>query len=329
MNISRSDIFNVEFPKDFHELAMQVFNFQVREVLVYQQFLAYLKLDPSTVRKIEDIPFIPIEFFKYHKIIARGLVPEVEFTSSGTSGMVPGKHLLASTQLYEMSFMKSFVSFYGPVEDYCILALLPSYLERGGSSLVYMVDFLIKQTNSPESGFYLDNLQDLMEAIYRVKKQKRKILLLGVSFALLDLAEKFSPDLSGHIVMETGGMKGMRKEIPREELHAVLKEKFRIETIHSEYGMTELLSQAYSYSDGIFNSPPWMKILIRDPYDPFSFLSEGKSGAVNIIDLANLYSCSFIASSDLGRIIPGKGFEILGRMDSSDIRGCNLLIAME
>jgi hypothetical protein len=328
MNISRTDIFKSESERDFEELALQIFNFQAREVPVYKQFLNHLKVEPGSVHRIEDIPFIPIEFFKYHKIIANGLAAEIEFSSSATTGIIPSKHLVASTQLYRSSLMKSFVSFYGPVEDYCILALLPSYLERTGSSLVYMVDYLISETKSNDSGFYLHNLHELMDTIQDVKKQNKKILLLGVSFALLDLAEKFSIDLAGHVVMETGGMKGMRKELPREELHTFLKEKFNVDAIHSEYGMTELLSQAYSYSDGIFNSPPWMRILIRDPYDPFSYLSEGKSGVVNIIDLANIDSCSFIATSDLGRVIPNKGFEILGRMDYSDIRGCNLLIAI-
>jgi phenylacetate-coenzyme A ligase PaaK-like adenylate-forming protein len=248
------------------------------------------------------------------------------FESSGTTGTVAGKHLVSDLSLYEESFFKTFNLFYGEPGDYFIAALLPSYIERKGSSLVYMADKLIGKSLHPESGFYKGNTEDLVNALKKAKGQNHKILLLGVSFALLDLAENESPDLSGVIVMETGGMKGRRKELTRPGLHAILKEKFNVSSIHSEYGMTELMSQAYSKGDGIFYSPPWMKVVIRDPNDPLTlFTGPGKTGGINIIDLANLNSCSFISTGDLGRVHEDGGFEVLGRFDSSDIRGCNLL----
>ena len=224
------------------------------------------------------------------------------------------------------SFTRTFQYFYGNPEQYCLLALLPFYLEREGSSLIYMMDYLIRISKNPESGFYLNKLDALAEKIIRLREQKQKILLFGVSFALLNLAEKYKPDLSGQIVMETGGMKGKREEIIREELHEVLNKAFNTKVIHSEFGMTELLSQAYSKGDGIFHTPPWMKVQIRDGYDPLSYIEKGQSGGINIIDLANYNSCSFIETKDLGRLLPNGGFEVLGRFDSSDVRGCNLMV---
>jgi phenylacetate-coenzyme A ligase PaaK-like adenylate-forming protein len=248
------------------------------------------------------------------------------FESSGTTGVNPGKHFVTDLSLYEESFLTTFRIFYGNPEEFLITALLPSYTDRAGSSLVYMADKLIKLSHYPESGFYKTNIKELIQTIGKAKNENRKILLLGVSFALLDLAEEYSPDLSGVIVMETGGMKGRRKEITRTELHSILKSKFNVTSIHSEYGMTELLSQAYSKGDGIFYCPPWMRALIRDTYDPLSVISEpGITGGINIIDLANINSCSFIATSDLGKLREDGGFEVLGRFDNSDIRGCNLM----
>jgi hypothetical protein len=249
------------------------------------------------------------------------------FESSGTTGMTPGKHFVNDLKLYEESFLRSFSLFYGEPEQFLIAALLPSYTEREGSSLVYMVDNLIKSSKNPHSGFYKNNVEELILTISRAKKEKQKILLLGVSFALVDLSENQSPDLSGVIVMETGGMKGRRKELTRSELHSILKEKLNVSSIHSEYGMTELMSQAYSKEDGIFYCPPWMKIVLRDPQDPLTlFVESGRTGGINIIDLANINSCSFIATSDLGKLHEDGGFEILGRFDNSDVRGCNLLV---
>uniref|UniRef100_UPI003567DA85 acyl transferase n=1 Tax=Labilibaculum sp. TaxID=2060723 RepID=UPI003567DA85 len=248
------------------------------------------------------------------------------FTSSGTTGNLTSRHFVPDLKMYEQSFTKGFEQYYGSVSDYCILALLPSYLEREGSSLIYMMEHLIRDSKHPKSGFYLHNHEELIATIKELKKQNQKILLLGVSFALLDLAEKFQLDLENVIVMETGGMKGRRKEITREELHAFLTKRLGVEKIHSEYGMTELLSQAYSKGDSLFFTPSWMKVLIRDTYDPFSYEKQGRSGGVNVIDLANIHSCSFIETQDLGRIHADGSFEILGRFDHSDIRGCNLLV---
>jgi hypothetical protein len=272
------------------------------------------------------IPFLPVELFRNHKIITGNSATEMIFESSGTTGISPSRHFVSDLSLYRSSFLRSFKLFYGEPEDYLIAALLPSYIEREGSSLVYMADNLIKESLNPHSGFYNDNIEDLIITIKEAKDKNHKILLLGVSFALLDLAENHSPDLSGVIVMETGGMKGRRKEITRSELHSILKEKLNVNSVHSEYGMTELLSQAYSKENGIFYCPPWMKILIRDPQDPLTIYNKpGMTGGINIIDLANIYSCSFIATGDLGRVHDDGGFEVLGRFDNSDVRGCNLL----
>jgi len=316
-------IFRINNFDEFTEIALSLFNIQAEKVPVYKKFINYLKIDPQQVKSLEDIPFLPIELFKSYMVIREGEKAELIFESSGTTGIKSSRHYIPYPEIYEKSFLTGFKYFYGSPADYTILALVPSYLERKNSSLIYMINTLIKETMSDDSGFYLYNYEELLKKIIALKQ--KKVMLIGVSFALLELAEKFSPDLSGIIVMETGGMKGKRKEITREELHHILSSKFQVENIHSEYGMTELLSQAYSKSDGIFKSPAWMKIMIRDLYDPGTIIKEGKTGAINIIDLANIYSCSFIATADLGRILPGKGFEIIGRMDNSDLRGCNLL----
>jgi hypothetical protein len=323
----RDRIFNIREESDFWESALEIFNYQYKKNTVYQNFIDSIGKDVPKVKTPFDIPFLPVEFFRNHKILTGDIPVEITFESSGTTGVTPGKHYVNDLSLYEESFLKSFRFFYGDPEEFLIAALLPSYTERKGSSLVFMADNLIKESRNLLSGFYKDNMEELLLVIKESKGKNGKILLLGVSFALLDLAEKISPDLSGVIVMETGGMKGRRKEITRQELHAILKEKFNVHSIHSEYGMTELLSQAYSTGDGIFYCPPWMKIIIRDPQDPLTLYSEpGLTGGINIIDLANVNSCSFVATSDLGKLREDGGFEVLGRFDNSDIRGCNLLI---
>jgi phenylacetate-coenzyme A ligase PaaK-like adenylate-forming protein len=320
-------IFSIKITTEFWETALEVFSHQYNNNDVYHRFIKSLGRDYSHIKTPHEIPFLPVEFFRNHKIITGNLPEEMIFESSGTTGIVPGKHFINDLRLYEESFLRSFRLFYGEPEQFLIAALLPSYTERKGSSLVYMVDNLIKRSKNPDSGFYKENYEGLMPAIKKAKEEKKEILLLGVSFALVDLAEKYSPDLSGVIVMETGGMKGRRKELTRAELHFVLKEKLNLRSVHSEYGMTELLSQAYSSGDGIFYCPPWMKIFIRDPQDPLTIYNEtGRTGGINIIDLANMNSCSFIATGDLGKLHEDGGFEILGRFDNSDIRGCNLMV---
>ncbi len=320
-------IFSIKNPSDFWETAFEVFNYQYNNNSVYRDFIESLGKDPSKITSPGEIPFLPVEFFRQHRIIAGTRPVEMTFESSGTTGIAPGKHYIADVNLYVESFLRCFRLFYGEPEEYCIAALLPSYTERGSSSLVYMADNLINISRSRYSGFYRNNNEELLAAIRNAINENQKVLLLGVSFALLDLAEEHSPDLSGVIVMETGGMKGRRKELTRPELHSILKKKLNVLKVHSEYGMTELLSQAYSKGDGIFYCPPWMKIMIRDPQDPLTVYEEPSgSGGINIIDLANINSCAFIATSDLGKLHDDEGFEVLGRFDNSDIRGCNLLV---
>jgi len=320
-------IFKVESPEDFNAVALKIFHFQYQNNSVYRKFVDGLNIDVSEIRQFEQIPFLPIEFFKSHKVVSFEKPAEITFSSSGTSGMETSKHLIANLCLYEHSFMKSFSLFYGNPEDYVFLALLPSYLEKGGSSLVFMAEKLIKESHHSESGFYLNEYDNLKNTLLSLKKKNKKTVLLGVTYALLDMAEGFPIAFPELIVMETGGMKGRRKEMVREELHAVLTKGFGVENIHSEYGMTELLSQAYSKGDGIFNCPPWMKIMARDINDPFSFVRTGKTGGINVIDFANLYSCSFIETKDLGKVYSNGSFEVLGRFDNSDVRGCNLLLS--
>lgn len=319
------EIFKIGDTQDFEQLALEVFRFQYENIGVYKNFCVLLGIKPSEVKTIWQIPFLPIAFFKNHKIIIQNQPEEIIFTSSGTTGSNPSKHSVFSLPLYEKSFQMTFEKQYGNPSDYAILALLPSYLERQGSSLVYMVEKLIEKSNNPHSGFYLYEMDALLEKLDYLETTSQKTLLIGVSYALLDLIELKNFQLKNTIVMETGGMKGRRKEMIKEELHNVLKNGFGVRKIHSEYGMTELLSQAYSAGDGIFKCPPWMKILTRDPEDALTYV-HGKTGGINVIDLANLYSCAFIATQDLGKTNGDGTFEILGRFDSSDIRGCNLMV---
>jgi phenylacetate-coenzyme A ligase PaaK-like adenylate-forming protein len=319
-------IFSILTEEEFSSTALAVFNYQYRNNKVYHDFCKLLGTDPESIRCIEDIPFLPIGFFRTRKVVSTSKSPETIFISSGTTSSNSSRHFVTDLNLYEQSYRCCFEMFYGKVESYCILALLPSYLERSGSSLVYMVNDLISKSKHPDSGFYLNDVAALAKKIRQLEKQGTRVLLIGVSFALLDMAEQYSFDLKNTIVMETGGMKGRRKEMIRAELHERIKKGFGIHKVHSEYGMTELLSQAYSKGGGIFHTPPWMKILIRDTEDPLSILPKGKSGGVNIIDLANVNSCSFIATQDLGKLSTDGGFEILGRFDHADIRGCNLMV---
>lgn len=321
-----SRIFNITDDRGFTELSLEIFKYQYGNNPVYRSFVDYLGKDAGKISSVNDIPFMPIEFFRNHTVITGEIRVEMIFESSGTTGILTSKHFITDLKLYEESFLKGFKRFYGAPAQYIIAALLPSYTERAGSSLVYMVDSLIKKTNHRLSGFYKENIEDFIIKAGSKKNQNRKIMLIGVSFALLDLAEKSGSDLSGYIIMETGGMKGRRKEITRAELHSILGERLNAGPVHSEYGMTELLSQAYSKGGGIFNCPPWMKILIRDPQDPLELINEpGRTGGINIIDLANVNSCSFLSTSDLGRLGEDGSFEVLGRFDNSDIRGCNLM----
>jgi len=319
-------IFNITNADEFDTLALDVFRFQYGNNKVYQQFCDYLKKSPQKVSLLEEIPFLPISFFKSHKVLSTQKEAKTIFTSSGTTQSITSKHYVPDLKLYEKSFLKAFKTFYGSPEELCILALLPSYLEREGSSLIYMVKSLIEKSEHPESGFYLHNLEELHQKLQDLDKSGKKTLLIGVSFALLDLAEQFPVHLKNTIVLETGGMKGRRKELIREELHQILKQGLGVNKIHSEYGMTELLSQGYSKGEGIFQTPPWMKIITRDTEDPLTIQSNGKTGGINVIDLANIYSCSFIATQDLGKTYPNGTFEVLGRFDDSDIRGCNLMV---
>ena len=318
-------IFSINNQADFSSIALETFKNQFNQIPVYRQFCEFLGKSPETVSTLEDIPFLPIEFFKSHKIYNPDLTVETIFSSSGTTGMSLSRHYVTNISLYRKSFETAFHYFYGNPSDLCILALLPSYQERPGSSLIYMVDHLIRESGNPNGQFLKGTTEELIEKLMDLDRKEKSILLIGVSFALWDLAEHFPKELNNTRIMETGGMKGRRKELVREELHEILKTGFGVPEIHSEYGMTELLSQAYSGGSGYFNAPPWMQFLIRDTEDPMSYVSHGKTGGINVIDLANQNSCSFIATQDLGRSRADGSFEILGRFDHSDIRGCNLM----
>ncbi|GLB48505.1 LuxE/PaaK family acyltransferase [Neptunitalea lumnitzerae] len=319
-------IFDIKNETDFKVAALKVFNHQYTHNKVYRLFCNLLNTNPVSIDSVEKIPFLPIQFFKSHAVLASINPVEITFTSSGTTGSTTSKHMVTDVSVYEESFRKGFHYFYGAIEEYAVLALLPSYLERTGSSLIYMVDDLIKQSNNPNSGFYLHNLKELKDKLIALDNSGQKVLLIGVSFALLDLIESYDFELKNTIIMETGGMKGKRKEMIRKELHEVLSNGFGVKHIHSEYGMTELLAQGYSKGDGIFECPPWMKILTRDTEDALTILPNGKNGGINVIDLANINSCSFIATQDLGKVYPNGSFEVIGRFDNSDIRGCNLMV---
>ena len=316
-------IFGVK-EENFEALALEVFRFQAKNNPVYSDFLRALKVEPARVSKITEIPFLPVRFFKSNQIKTTQFTPQAIFESSGTSASVNSRHFVKDLLLYEESFTKGFELAYGPINQYCIIGLLPSYLERGDSSLVYMVDKLVQLSEHPQSGFYLSEYEQLAVVLQELEKRKQPALLIGVTFALLDFAEKHSFPLQHTIVMETGGMKGRRQEMIRPEVHEILKKAFNLSVVHSEYGMTELLSQAWSKGEGVFNCPPWMKILMRDEEDPFLIKSVG-SGTINIIDLANIWSCSFIATDDVGKLNADGSFEVLGRVDGSDLRGCSLM----
>jgi phenylacetate-coenzyme A ligase PaaK-like adenylate-forming protein len=324
--ITPSDIFSISGSKQFEKIALKVFRFQYDNNEVYRQFCQHLKVEKQEVKSLLQIPFLPIQFFKSHEVVSGENPIQTTFMSSGTTGMTTSKHFVSDLSLYESSYLQAFSQFYGNIEDYVLLALLPSYLEREGSSLIYMVEDLIEKSNHPESGFYLHNLDDLSAKLINLDRSGQNVILIGVTYALLDLIEKQKFTLQNTIIMETGGMKGKRKELIREELHEMLCDGFGVDSIHSEYGMTELLSQAYSFGDGVFECPPWMQILIRDTEDALHYMADGKTGGINVIDLANINSCSFIATQDLGKKNPNATFEVLGRFDTSDIRGCNLMV---
>ena len=325
--MNKQQVFSINNEQAFNDTALQIFRHQAENCRVYHDFISGLNIAPAKVQTIYQIPFLPVEFFKSHPVVSSNADAEVTFTSSGTTGMITSRHLVTDVSWYTESFRAAFKLFYGDIEDYTILALLPAYLEREGSSLIYMADDLIKQSKNPDSGFYLYNHDELFHQLKKQQSAQKPTILIGVTFALLDFVEQYTVNFPQLIVMETGGMKGRRKEMIREELHQQLCNGFGVTVIHSEYGMTELLSQAYSKGEGIFNCPPWIKIITRDPNDPLTLLQNNKAGGINIIDLANINSCSFIATQDLGKVYPDNSFEVLGRFDNSDIRGCNLLIA--
>jgi len=326
----KHSIFNLQSPFEFNEIAISLFRYQYRKNDIYKRFTDSLGISESQVYHPEQIPFLPVSFFKTHKLVAGNYSEELIFESSGTSGMETSKHYVVDASCYQESFTRGMQLAYGDLSQYVVFALLPSYLERKNSSLVYMVERILQQSNRQMGGFYLNELGELQQQLQEAQSKGLKIMLFGVTFALLDMAEKFPVNISEAIVIETGGMKGRRDELTRMDLHTQLCKAFGVKKIHSEYGMTELLSQAWSSGDGIFRCPPWMKVMITDTNDPLSFLETGRTGGINIIDLANFHSCSFIATQDLGRVFKDdatdeESFEVLGRFDNSDIRGCSLL----
>ncbi len=322
-----TDIFKINCEEDFKKVALNVFRYQYRNNPVYHSWASGFVKDENEVKEISQIPFLPIEFFKTQEVICEGKDHQEIFTSSSTTSQIPSKHYVKDLAIYERSFESGFELFFGKPKDYCILALLPGYLERTGSSLVYMCKKLIELSEHKQSGFYLNDLDELIEVIKQLKVSKQKTIIIGVSYALLDLAEKKIELNDNFTIVETGGMKGTRKEMPKEELHMELKRKFKLDHIASEYGMTELLSQAYALKDGQFKDPPWLQFMIRDVNDPLSYLPSNKTGGINVIDLGNIYSCSFIATQDLGQINEKGELKLMGRYDNSDIRGCNLMLS--
>ena len=327
VNATVPDFFTINSPQTFEKAALATFHYQAVHCPVYKSFIHYLGLRTENIHTLAQIPFLPVSFFKSHEVSDQTTaLPEMVFFSSGTTGQIQSRHPVADLRWYEESFNRAFTQFYGAASNLCILALLPSYLEREGSSLIYMVDALLAQSQCPESGYFLHNHDQLALVLQRLQQKGQKTLLIGVTYALLDFIEQHSIQFPELIVMETGGMKGKRREMVREELHQLLCSGFGVSKIHSEYGMTELLSQAYSKGEGIFYCPPWMQVLLRDTNDPLSPAAVGKTGGINIIDLANYHSCSFIATQDLGRCYADGAFEVLGRFDHADIRGCNLLV---
>lgn len=326
-DFNTAELFSIASDEQFNRLAIGLFRLQHEANPVYREYCDRLKFRVEEIAHYSQIPFLPVEFFRTKEVVCGKFKAQATiFTSSSTSSQTPSQHIVTDVSVYEKSFLEGFRFAYGEPSDYTILALLPGYLERSGSSLVYMVDHLIRLSKQPESGFFLHDLAQLRKSLEEAQEKKKKTILIGVSYALLDLAETGISLSDDVIVMETGGMKGKRKELPKEELHEVLKKKLGIQEVHSEYGMTELLSQAYSKGGGKFTCPPWMRLLTRDPGDPLSIRMNGERGGVNIIDLANINSCAFIATKDLGRTKDGIHFELNGRFDNSDIRGCNLMI---
>ena len=320
----QKEIFDIKNDAEFEMLALSIFDYQMESNSIYAPYAALI-LKGKAPNNIFEIPFLPISFFKTEQIICQGRAVEEVFLSSGTSGD-QSKHLVSDISLYRESYLKAFELFYGDITQYCILSLLPNYREREGSSLIYMVDDLISKSKHEQSGFYLNDYESLSMRLQKLEKEGQKTILFGVSYALLDLAEQFPQKLEHTIIIETGGIKGKRKEMLKEELHQNLKAAFSLDVIHSEYGMSELLSQSYSNGEGIFKSPPWKKVLIRDTNDPLSIIGDNKTGGINVIDLANIYSCPFIATQDLGKTFEDGTFTVLGRFDNSDLRGCNLLL---
>ena len=320
----QKEIFDIKNDAEFEMLALSIFDYQMESNSIYAPYAALI-LKGKAPNNIFEIPFLPISFFKTEQIICQGRAVEEVFLSSGTSGD-QSKHLVSDISLYRESYLKAFELFYGDITQYCILSLLPNYREREGSSLIYMVDDLISKSKHEQSGFYLNDYESLSKRLQKLEKEGQKTILFGVSYALLDLAEQFPQKLEHTIIIETGGIKGKRKEMLKEELHQNLKAAFSLDVIHSEYGMSELLSQSYSNGEGIFKSPPWKKVLIRDTNDPLTIIGDNKTGGINVIDLANIYSCPFIATQDLGKTFEDGTFTVLGRFDNSDLRGCNLLL---
>ena len=320
-------IFDINSEHEFNEKALKIFHWQAKNIPVYAEYISSLDIQSEMINRIEEIPFLPIQFFKSREVIEKGNVPETIFKSSGTTETGRSHHSVVDLNLYQQSFTKGFELAYGEICNTCVIALLPSYLEQGDSSLIYMIDSLIEQSGHSKSAFYLNEKNMLLDTLSELKKSNTKTVLIGVTYALLDFIEKQKIDFSDLIVMETGGMKGRRKEIVREELHEILCTGFGVSKIHSEYGMTELLSQAYSLGNGVFKTPSWMKILTREISDPLSLCKENKTGGINVIDLANISSCCFISTQDLGRTLGNHQFEIIGRFDDSDTRGCNLMIS--
>ncbi|SFI13768.1 LuxE/PaaK family acyltransferase [Halpernia frigidisoli] len=332
------DIFNIETESEFQQKCLEIFRYQYENVEVYQKFVDFLNIDISTVDEVEKIPFLPIEMFKNHHILDKNKTADLYFQSSGTTLQTRSKNYIADENLYQESIVKSFEQFIGKTEDYIFLGLLPNYSENEHSSLIYMVDFLMKKSGKPENGYFLYNHQELFDLLKKLSNENKKVILFGVSFALLDFLDFIESseqkiEVSKQLtIIETGGMKGRKQEITKDELLKILQNGFKTEKIYSEYSMTELLSQAYSLGNNTYNCPNWMRILIRNVEDPFSYEIAGKTGALNIIDLANLHTCSFIATQDLGKLIENKAennlqFQVLGRIDHSDIRGCSLLVS--
>lgn len=325
MNFPAQNIFSIRNEADFNQAALEIFNYQLNHNPVYGQFVQYLNIKPESIKNYRDIPCMPVEMFKNHKVLTGKFQTELEFHSSKTTGQIPSRHFVKDATLYQKSLLLGFQEFLGEASDYTIFALLPSYLERKNASLIHMVNCLIKENRNDRGGFYLNNYQELIIDMLKAQAEKQNVLLWGVSFALTDLCEQFSGSIKGIRIIETGGMKGRKKEITREALHDMLNSAFKPTSIDSEYGMTELLSQAWSINGSAFQTPAWMKICIRDMHDPRSLVKTNQTGGINVIDLANIHSCSFLETRDIGKQNEN-GFSVLGRLDNSEIRGCNLLV---